>query len=52
LTPEDLNRIESKLDAIIDYFNIGKKAPRNLQVEIDKKFIELTSPRQKRKRKE
>lgn len=50
MTAEDLRRIESKLDAIMDYFNIGKKAPRDLQAEIEKKFIELTSRRKKVKK--
>lgn len=46
----DIERIEKKLDMVIEYFNIGKKAPRDLQSEIDKKFIQLTS-RKKRDKK-
>lgn len=46
----DLERIEKKIDMVIDYFNIGKKAPRDLQAEIDKKFIELTSRKKKSKK--
>lgn len=51
-TMTDLERIEQKLDMVIEYFNIGKKAPRDLQAEIDKKFVELTSRKKKVKKKE
>jgi hypothetical protein len=51
MTPEDLQRLERKLDMIIDYFHIGQKPPRNIQAEIDKKFIDLTQ-RKKRLKKE
>jgi hypothetical protein len=46
----DLERIERKIDMVIEYFNIGKKAPRDLQAEIDRKFIELTSRKKKSKK--
>jgi len=46
----DLERIERKIDMVIEYFNIGKKAPRDLQAEIEKKFIELTFRRKKVKK--
>lgn len=45
-----LDRLEKKLDMVIEYFNIGAKAPRDLRAEIEKKYIELTSRRKKRKK--
>jgi len=32
MTPEDMKRIEKKLDSIIDFFNIGK-SPRQIEAE-------------------
>jgi hypothetical protein len=43
IKPEDIARLEEKLDMIIDFFHIGQKpSTRNLQAEIDAKFIQLT----------